>query len=44
MEKEQPQQIENYENKFGEIKTQLPSRPQNTQDLPAQAGENKVGF
>jgi hypothetical protein len=32
------QQIENYEKQFGEIKTQLPSRPQSTQE------ENKVGF
>lgn len=32
------QQLEQYENKFGEIKTQLPERPQNTQQ------ENKVGF
>ena len=26
------QQIENYEKQFSEIKTQLPSRPQNTQE------------
>ena len=32
------QQIEQYEAKFGEIKTQLPSRPQMTQE------ETKVGF
>jgi len=32
------QQIENYEKQFGEIKTQLPSRPQGTQE------ETKVGF
>ena len=32
------QMIENYEKQFGEIKTQLPDRPQNTQN------ENKVGF
>lgn len=32
------QQIEQYEQKFGEIKTQLPNRPQNTQE------QNKVGF
>ena len=32
------QQIEGYEKKFGEIKTSLPSRPQNTQE------ETKVGF
>jgi hypothetical protein len=32
------QQIENYEKQFGEIKTKLPERPQNTQE------ENKVGF
>ncbi|OGZ66801.1 MAG: hypothetical protein A3C58_00905 [Candidatus Staskawiczbacteria bacterium RIFCSPHIGHO2_02_FULL_34_10] len=32
------QQIENYEKKFGEMKTQLPERPQNTQE------ESKVGF
>ena len=32
------QQIDNYENQFGEIKTQLPERPQATQ------GENKIGF
>jgi hypothetical protein len=32
------QQIENYEKQFGEIKTQLPERPQNTQE------DNKVGF
>jgi hypothetical protein len=35
------QQIEAYENKFGEIKTQLPARPQN----PGESGEEtKVGF
>lgn len=32
------QQVENYEKKFGEIKTQLPSHPQNTQEV------SKVGF
>lgn len=32
------QQIEEYEKKFGEIKTQLPQRPQNTKE------ETKVGF
>ena len=32
------QQIENYEKQFNEIKTQLPQRPQNTQE------ENRVGF
>jgi hypothetical protein len=32
------QQIENYEKQFGEIKTQLPERPQISQE------ENKVGF
>lgn len=32
------QQIENYENKYGELKTQLPQRPQNTQP------ETKLGF
>lgn len=32
------QQIENYEEQYGEIKTQLPQRPQNTQE------DNKVGF
>ena len=32
------QQIENYEKKFREMKTQLPERPQNTQE------ESKVGF
>lgn len=32
------QQIENYEKKFGEIKTQLPQMPKNTTEKP------KVGF
>jgi len=32
------QQLEQYENQFGEIKTQLPERPKTTQE------ENKVGF
>lgn len=32
------QQVENYEKKFGEIKTQLPQKPQNTKE------ETKVGF
>jgi hypothetical protein len=32
------QQVEAYENKFGEIKTQLPSMPKNTTEEP------KVGF
>lgn len=32
------QQIENYEKQFGEIKTELPQRPQATQE------ENKLGF
>jgi len=32
------QQIENYENKFGEIKTNLPQMPKNTSEEP------KVGF
>lgn len=32
------QQIEEYEKKFGEIKTQLPERPKNTTEEP------KVGF
>jgi len=32
------QQIENYEKKFGEIKTQLPEMPKNTSEEP------KVGF
>jgi hypothetical protein len=32
------QQIENYEKKFGEIKTQLPQMPKNTSEEP------KVGF
>lgn len=32
------QQIENYEKKFGEIKTQLPQMPKNTTE------ESKVGF
>lgn len=32
------QQIENYEKKFGEIKTKLPEAPKTTQE------ENKVGF
>ncbi len=32
------QQVEAYEQRFGEIKTQLPERPQSTQE------ETKVGF
>ena len=32
------QQLENYEKKFGELKTQLPERPQATQE------KNKLGF
>jgi len=32
------QQLEQYENKFGEIKTELPQRPKTTQE------ESKLGF